>query len=106
MAQRVMVYIIARMLEIDNAGAGNAVDDWWVDVTDEGSAKVNAIKEARNAATPGNRTVLERYHVYYADGGHGRFKQREYLIEEAALWPSNPSLRPVPLLPTPELLPA
>uniref|UniRef100_A0AAU6VZ15 Uncharacterized protein n=2 Tax=unclassified bacterial viruses TaxID=12333 RepID=A0AAU6VZ15_9VIRU len=105
MSQRVMVYIICRLVERANAGTGVIVDDWWVDVTTTGSPEVAAIKLERNSAGNGTKTSVVQYHVYYADGGHARFKENYYLAEESALWPSNPALRPDPLLPTPELLP-
>lgn len=106
MAQRVMVYIICRLVEVSQAGTGNIVDDWWVDCTQNGSSDIAAIKVARNGAGNNTKTSVTQYHVYYADGGHNRFKERYYLEEEAALWPSDASLRPVPLAPVPELLPA
>lgn len=105
MSQRVMVYIICRLVEVSQVGTGAIVDDWWVDVTTTGSPDVAAIKAARDGAGNNTKTSVVQYHVYYADGGHARFKERYYLIEEAALWPSNPALRPDPLLPTPELMP-
>lgn len=105
MAQRVMVYIICRLAEVDQAGTGAIVDDWWVDCTQNGSPDIAAIKAARNGAGNNTKTSVIQYHVYYADGGHARFKENYYLAEEKALWPSNASLRPTPLLPTPELLP-
>lgn len=105
MAQRVMVYIICRLVERANAGTGVIVDDWWVDVTEQGSPQVAAIKLERNSAGTGTKTSVVQYHVYYADGGHARFKESYYLTEESALWPSDSTLRPDPLVPTPELLP-
>lgn len=106
MTQRVMVYIICRLVEVSNVGTGSIVDDWWVDVTTTGSTEVAAIKAARNGAGNNTKTSVTQYHVYYADGGHARFKENYYLAEEAALWPSDPSQRPAVLSPTPELLPA
>jgi len=106
MTQRVMVYIICRLVERANAGTGVIVDDWWVDCTVNGSSDIAAIKAERNGAGNGTKTSVVQYHVYYADGGHVRFKENYYLAEETALWPSDPSLRPDPLVPTPELLPA
>ena len=107
---RVITYVLCRLVEIDQAGTGKTVDDFWVECTVEGSALVEKIKADRLAASQATglptKTSATAYHVYYADGGHGRYKNREYLIEEAALWPSDASLRPDPLLPTPELLPA
>jgi hypothetical protein len=105
MTQRVMVYIICRLVEVDQAGTGNIIDDWWVDCTVNGSSDIVAIKAARNGAGNGTKTSVIQYHVYYADGGHNRFKENYYIAEQTALWPSNPSLRPNPLVPTPELLP-
>lgn len=105
MTQRVMVYIICRLVEVANQGTGAIVDDWWVDCTVNGSSDIAAIKLARNSAGNGTKTSVVQYHVYYADGGHARFKESYYKTEETALWPSNPSLRPDPLVPTPELLP-
>lgn len=105
MTQRVMVYIICRLVERAGQGTGDIVDDWWVDVTTTGSTEVAAIKAARNAAGNNTKTSVVQYHVYYADGGHARFKESYYKAEETALWPSNPDLRPDPLVPTPELLP-
>lgn len=105
MTQRVMVYIICRLVEVSNAGTGTIVDDWWVDCTANGSSDIAGIKAARNAAGNNTKTSVVQYHVYYADGGHARFKESYYLAEEKALWPSDALLRPVPLVPTPELLP-
>ena len=106
MTQRVMVYIICRLVERAGQGTGAIVDDWWVDVTTTGSPEVAAIKLARNSAGNNTKTSVVQYHVYYADGGHARFKESYYLKEESALWPSDPSQRPDPLVPTPELMPA
>ncbi|QNO00473.1 hypothetical protein phiPsa347_021 [Pseudomonas phage phiPsa347] len=106
MTQRVMVYIICRLVEVAGQGTGAIVDDWWVDCTVNGSADIAAIKAARNGAVNGTKTSVVQYHVYYADGGHAKFKESYYLAEEKALWPSNPTLRPDPLVPTPELMPA
>lgn len=106
MAQRVMVYIICRLVEVSQSGTGVIVDDWWVDVTTSGSPAVAAIKLERNSAGNNTKTSVVQYHVYYADGGHARFKENYYLTEESNLWPSNPALRPDPLVPTPELMPA
>lgn len=106
MTQRVMTYIICRMIEVAGQGTGAIVDDFWVDVTTTGSPEVAAIKLARNSAGNNTKTSVVQYHVYYADGGHARFKESYYLAEESALWPSNPALRPDPLVPAPELMPA
>lgn len=105
MVNRIMVYIICRLVEVGGAGTGPIVDDWWVDVTKGGSTDVVAIKSQRDAAGNGTKTSVSQYHVYYADGGHARFKERYYLEEEAALWPSQPDLRKDPLIPIPELSP-
>lgn len=104
MTQRVMVYIICRLVEVDQAGTGNIVDDWWVDCTANGSSDIVAIKAARNGAGNNTKTSVVQYHVYYADGGHARFKENYYLAEEKALWPSVPTADPSVLLPTPEYL--
>lgn len=106
MTQRVIVYVICRLIEVAGQGLGATVDDWWVDCTENGSADIAAIKAARNGAGNNTKTSVTQYHVYYADGGHARFKENYYLAEEKALFPSNSSLRPNPLVPTPELLPA
>ncbi|CUR44370.1 hypothetical protein VCM_00168 [Pseudomonas phage VCM] len=107
MTQRVMVYVICWLSVLDNAGTGPILRSEWIDVTANGSADVTAYKDAVALEAQGNhRAVVTQYHVYYADGGHARFKERYYLIEEAALWPTDASLRPDPLVPTPELLPA
>ncbi|UAV89619.1 hypothetical protein [Pseudomonas phage COT4] len=104
--QRVMVYIICWLSVLDNAGAGPILRSEWIDVTANGSSDVVAYKEAVALEEPGNhKAVVTQYHVYYADGGHARFKERYYLIEEAALWPSVPTADPSVLLPTPEYLP-
>lgn len=104
--KRVMIYIICRMIEMDNQGLGPMVDDFWVDCTVNGSADIVAIKAARNAAGNGTKTSVTQYHVYYQDGGHGRFKESYYLAEERALWPSLPTADPSVLLPVPEFLPS
>lgn len=104
---RIMVYIIARMIEVDNAGTGATVDDWWVDATVGGSATVAAVKAARDAEPQNTLTSVVQYHVYYADGGHQRFtRERLFLTEEATLGPAQPALMPSPLVPTPELAPS
>lgn len=104
--QRVMIYIICWLSVLDNAGAGPILRSEWIDVTANGSSDVVAYKEVVAQEAPGNhKAVVTQYHVYYADGGHGRFKERYYLIEEAALWPSVPTTNPAALLPTPEYLP-
>ena len=103
MNKRVMVYIICRLVESDNMGTGKIVDDFWEDVTENGSVKVAAIKLARNSSGRSTKTSVVQYHVYYADGSHARFKEQYYLTEESALWPTDPSKRPDPLVPTPEL---
>jgi hypothetical protein len=105
MTQRVMVYIICRLIEVDQAGTGAVVADWWVDCTQNGSSDIAAVKTAHNEAGNNTKTSVTQYHVYYADGGHARLKENYYLAEEKALWPSNASLRPAVLVPTPELLP-
>lgn len=107
MSQRVMVYVICWVSVLDNAGAGPILRSEWLDVTENGSSDIVAYKAVVAMEDPGNhKAVVTQYHVYYADGGHARFKERYYLIEEAALWPPNPALRQNPLVPTPELLPA
>ncbi len=103
--KRVMVYIICRMVEMGNQGLGPMISDWWVDCTVNGSKDIAAIKAERNAAGNGSKTSVVQYHVYYADGGHARFKENYYLAEEKALWPSVPTVDPFGLYPTPELLP-
>lgn len=104
---RIMVYVIARLIEVDNAGTGATIDDWWVDATVGGSTYVNSVKAARDAEPQNTKTSVVQYHVYYADGGHQRFtRERLYLAEEAALGPAQPDLMPDPLVPTPELAPS
>lgn len=105
-SKRVMVYIICRLIEMDNQGLGPQVDDFWVDCTENGSTDIAAIKAARNAAGNNTKTSVTQYHVYYQDGGHGRFKENYYLTEEKSLWPSVPTTDPAALVPTPEFLPA
>lgn len=102
---RTIVYTICRLIEVADQGAGVIVDDWWVECTVEGSTKIAAIKAARDGAGNGTKTSVSQYHVYYADGGHVRYKERYYLIEEAST-AVDVSLRQNPLVPTPELLPA
>lgn len=102
---RTMVYVICRLVEIDNQGFGTIVDDWWVDCTVDGSPQIDAIKLARNSAGNNTKTSVSQYHVYYQDGGHVRYKERSYLLEEASTVRDG-SLRVDPLVPTPELLPA
>jgi hypothetical protein len=102
---RIMVYVICRLVEIDNAGFGSIVADWWVDCTVNGSSDIAAIKVAHDSAGNNTKTSVSQYHVYYADGGHVRYKERAYLLEEAST-ARDPSLRVDPLVPTPELLPA
>lgn len=103
---RVITYVLCRLVEIDQAGTGKTVDDFWVECTVEGSALVEKIKADRLAASQATglptKTSATAYHVYYADGGHGRFIQRTYLLEEAKLFPSTPTTTPELLLPTPE----
>jgi hypothetical protein len=101
---RTIVYTICRLVEVANMGTGVTVDDWWVDCTVGGSAQIAAIKAARDGAGNATKTSVVQYHVYYADGGHVRYKERYYLIEEAST-AVDVSLRPDPLVPTPELLP-
>ena len=104
---RVMVYIIAWVGVLDNAGAGPYLRDEWIDITARGSSDLVPYKAAVAQEPPGNhKAVVTQYHVYYADGGHGRLKEREYLIEEAKLWPSVPTTNPAALLPMPEFIPA
>lgn len=102
---RIIVYTICRLIEVADMGAGIIVDDWWVDCTIGGSAQIADIKTARDGAGNATKTSVVQYHVYYADGGHVRYKERYYLIEEAST-EVDISLRPDPLVPTPELLPA
>jgi hypothetical protein len=101
---RIMVYVICRLVEVADVGTGATVDDWWVDCTVNGSADITAIKTARDGAGNATKTSVVQYHVYYADGGHVRYKERYYLIEEAST-ARDASLRVDPLAPTPELLP-
>lgn len=105
MTQRVITYVICRLIEVAGQGTGATVDDWWVYCTVNGSADIAAIKAARNGAGNNTKTSVTQYHVYYADGGHALFRENYYLAEEKALFPSNPALRANPLVPTPELLP-
>lgn len=102
---RIMVYVICRLVEVNNMGTGAIVDDWWVDCTVGGSAQIAAIKAARDGAGLATKTSVAQYHVYYADGGHVRYKERYFIAEEASSPDPDPSLRPNPLVPTPELLP-
>lgn len=108
MSQRVMVYVIARLIEMGNAGTGPLLDDWWVECTENGSPDITAIKKQRDLEGRTNgrnsKTSVVQYHVYYEDGGHNRFKERYYLIEEAALWPTVKVADPSTLVPTPELI--
>jgi len=103
---RIAVYVICRLVEVSNMGTGSIVDDWWVDCTVGGSAQIAAIKSARDGAGNSTRTSVAQYHVYYADGGHARYKERYFLTEEASSPKPNPALRVDPLIPTPELLPS
>lgn len=102
---RIMVYVICRLVEVSNRGTGTIVNDWWVDCTVGGSTQIAAIKAARDGAGNSTKTSVVQYHVYYADGGHVRYKERYFLAEEASSPEPDPSLRVDPLLPTPELLP-
>ncbi|UAV84679.1 hypothetical protein PHB09_184 [Pseudomonas phage PHB09] len=103
---RVMVYIIAWVGVLDNAGAGPYLRDEWIDITAQGSAALVPYKAAVAEEPPGNhKAVVTQYHVYFADGGHGRYKERDYLILEKSLWPSVPTSNPSALVPTPEYLP-
>ncbi|WKV20406.1 hypothetical protein 16Q_013c [Pseudomonas phage 16Q] len=104
---RVMVYIIAWVGVLDNAGAGPYLRDEWIDITERGSADLVPYKAAVAEEPPGNhKAVVTQYHVYFADGGHGRYKERDYLILEKSLWPPVPTTNPSALLPTPEFIPA
>lgn len=101
--QRVMVYIQAWIAQYKNVST--LVDSWWIDVTDTGSAGVAvAIAEADANSTVNVRAKVTQYHVYFADGGHARYNERDFKIQEAALGPAQPNLAPSPLVPTPEEL--
>lgn len=101
MSQRVMVYIIAWVATLDNSGAGPVLSQEWIDVTDGGSAKVEEFKAS--IVSP-HKGVVSQYHVYFEDGGHARYNEREFLIQEKALGPAQPDKRPETLYPTPELV--
>lgn len=104
MAQRVIVYTIAWVGIMDNAGAGPLLESFWIDVTTTGSAGVASWKATIAAPHKG---VLSQYHVYFADGGHARYKtEREFLVQENLSGPAVPTADPSLLVPTPELLPA
>lgn len=105
MAQRVIVYTICRLIEMAGAGTGPMTDDFWVECTEEGSAKIAKVKAERDNAGNNSKTSVVQYHVYYQDGGHARFKERYYLAEEKALFPSLPTDDPASLYPAPEFIP-
>lgn len=104
--ERVIVYVIARMVEMDNIGTGPLLDDWWVDCTLGGSAQIEDLKVSRDdsARESGvhSKTSVSQYHVYYADGGHNRFKERDFKVEESSVKAVEPSADPSSLLPEPE----
>ncbi|MND53008.1 hypothetical protein D3C80_440340 [compost metagenome] len=108
-SQRVPVYIICRLIEMGNAGTGPLLDQWWVDCTVGGSVFVDSVKAQRNAdsvaAGAPSRTNAMEYHIYYEDGGHNRLNERYFKQEEAILGAAQPAKAPIPLVPTPELLP-
>lgn len=101
--QRIMVHIQAWLVQYENLT--NMIDNWWIDVTTTGSAGVaSAIAEA-NANAPSNvKTYVTQYHVYFADGGHARYNERDFKAQETKLGPAQPELAPDPLVPTPEPL--
>lgn len=101
--QRTMVHIQAWIAQYQNLTT--LVDNWWIDVTDTGSAGVAAAIAAANAASaPNVKAAVTQYHVYFADGGHARYNERDFKIQETKLGPAQPDLAPVPLVPTPEPL--
>lgn len=104
MAQRVIIYIIAWVGVLDNAGAGPILSQEWIDVTTTGSAGVAAWRASIQSPHKG---VLSQYHVYFADGGHARYKtDREFIIQENLSGPAVPTANPALLVPTPEYVPA
>ncbi|ATN92899.1 hypothetical protein QGX11_gp136 [Pseudomonas phage PPSC2] len=104
MSQRVIIYTIAWVGVLDNAGAGPILSQEWIDVTTTGSAGVAAWKATIQSPHKG---VLSQYHVYFQDGGHARYKtDREFIIQEKLSGPAIPTADPSLLVPTPEFVPA
>lgn len=103
MPNRIMVHIQAWIAQYQNVST--LVDSWWIDCTSGGSATVASAIAAANAAAPANvKAAVTQYHVYFADGGHARYNERDFKLQEAKLGPAQPELAPVPLVPTPEAL--
>jgi len=103
-SSRVMVYIQVWLTK--TVLGANQIDSWWVDVTEGGSVAALAACAAQDAIEPLNiRTYVSQYHVYFADGGHARYKTtRAMKIDEDKMGPAQPLLAPNPLVPTPEEL--
>lgn len=78
------------------------VESFWVESTAKGSVGILADVADMNQNGSGNFYAIFQWHVWYADGGHGKYNTREFKIVEADCGAPQPDLAPVPLVPTPE----
>lgn len=101
MATRIIVAMYAWIAESTNQ---MPTSNWWINVTDGGLPVCDQYVIDRNASTPSNvKAAVSQYHVYFADGGHARYKLRYDIVNAWTQYsPIQANLAPVPLLPKPE----